>query len=336
MATHSGSPITRIGVIYDGNYFAHVSNYYNYEHERKSRLSISGLHEFIRTQVAEEEGRDPRFCHIVDAHYFRGRLGSHDVQEPNRIIAERLFDDILMYEGVVTHYLPLRGSQDRKEEKGIDVWLALETYEMALHKDFQVVVLIACDSDYVPLVRKLNTLGVRVMVLGWDFQYTDERTGRLRKTVTSVELLKEATFPISMHQLIDNKIKRDDSIIRNLFISKDRRSSNGGGNNANGLFRKPLPIGSVQQSTILSLKNGYGFIKMPPNNLYFHWTNVEDSDFNDLREDDLVEFTVDKNDRGQEVATHVRRLLDEDEEDFSEDYDEDGYYEGEEELYEED
>ncbi len=309
--------MTRIGVFYDGNYFAHVSNYYNYEHERKSRLSISGLHEFIRNQVAEEEAVDPRFCHVVDAHYFLGRLGSHDVQEPNRIIAERLFDDILMYEGVVTHYLPLRNNQDRKEEKGIDVWLALEAYEMAQYKNYQVLVLIACDSDYVPLVRKLNTLGVRVMVLGWDFEYTDERTGRLRKTVTSLELMKEATYPLSMHELIDNKIKRDDMVIRNLFITKERRSQ------ANGLFRKPLPVGSVQQSTILSLKNGYGFIKMPPNNLYFHWTNVEDSDFNDLQEDDLVEFTVDKNDRGQEVAIQVRRVFEDDDDDFEDDYEDD-------------
>ncbi len=323
MANNQDSSITRIGVMYDGNYFAHVSNYYNYEHEKKSRLSISGLHEFIRNQVADEEGRDPRFCHIVDAHYFRGRLGSHDVGEPNRIISERLFDDILMYEGVVTHYLPMRGGQDRKEDKGIDIWLALEAYEMALHKDFQVLVLIACDSDYVPLVRKLNTLGVRVMVLGWDFEYTDERSGRLRKTVTSVELLKEATYPISMHELIDNKMKREDAIIRNLFISKERKASPFGA-------RPTLPIGSVQQSTILSLKNGYGFIKMPPNNLYFHWTNVEDGDFNDLQEDDMVEFTVDKNERGQEVAVHVRRLNEEVDDD-DEYYEEDEFYdEGEE------
>lgn len=332
MATKNDSNITRIGVMYDGNYFAHVSNYYNYEHERKSRLSIAGLHEFIRTQVAEEMGQDPRFCHIVDAHYFRGRLGSHDVGEPSRIISERLFDDILMYEGVVTHYLPLRGSSDRKEEKSIEVWLALEAFEMAMHKNFQVLVLIACDSDYVPLVRKLNTLGVNVMVLGWDFEYTDERSGRQRKTVTSVELLKEATLPISMHELIDNKIKRDDSIIRNLFISRERKQQPPLAPN-----RKPLPVGSIEQSTILSLKNGYGFIKMPPNNLYFHWTNVEEGDFNDLQEDDVVEFTVDKNDRGQEVATHVRRIFEEDgydehEEDHDEEF-EDDFYEDDDESF---
>lgn len=48
--------LVRIAVFYDGNYFLHVSNYYNYDHPRKRRLSLSGLHEFIRNQVAQEEG----------------------------------------------------------------------------------------------------------------------------------------------------------------------------------------------------------------------------------------------------------------------------------------
>ena len=43
-----GNNLTRIGVFYDGNYFLHVSNYYNYSHERKNRLSIAGLHHFIK------------------------------------------------------------------------------------------------------------------------------------------------------------------------------------------------------------------------------------------------------------------------------------------------
>ena len=46
---------TKIGIFYDGNFFLHVSNYYQYYHPRKSRISISGLHEYIRHRVAAEE-----------------------------------------------------------------------------------------------------------------------------------------------------------------------------------------------------------------------------------------------------------------------------------------
>jgi hypothetical protein len=68
----------KIGVFYDGNYFLHVSNYYNYDHPRRRRLSISGLHDFVRHQVAQEEGVDFRLSQIVDAHYFRGRLNAYE------------------------------------------------------------------------------------------------------------------------------------------------------------------------------------------------------------------------------------------------------------------
>jgi hypothetical protein len=40
--------VVKIGVFYDGNYFLHVSNYYNYFHPKRRRISISGLHNFIK------------------------------------------------------------------------------------------------------------------------------------------------------------------------------------------------------------------------------------------------------------------------------------------------
>jgi hypothetical protein len=54
------SKLARIGVFYDGNFFSHVSNYYNYSHPRKARLSIDGLHAFIQEQVARSEAVDAR------------------------------------------------------------------------------------------------------------------------------------------------------------------------------------------------------------------------------------------------------------------------------------
>src|ERR1700745_3625330 len=88
-----------------------------------------------------------------------------------KLLGDRIFDDVLMREGIATHYLPL----GPRGEKGIDVWLALEACELAIYKRFNVLVLIACDSDCIPLVRKVNTLGTRVMVVGWDFEYIDHQ-----------------------------------------------------------------------------------------------------------------------------------------------------------------
>ena len=277
--------LTRIGVFYDGNYFLHVSNYYAYHHERRSRVSIAGLHEFVRQHIADEEDKDFALCQIVDAHYFRGRLSAQEASnEGNRLYYDRLFDDILMMEGVTTHYLPVRTVQGYRQERGIDVWMALEAFELTLHKQFDVVVLIASDSDFVPLVRKLHTLGVRVMVLTWDYEFYDEE-GRRRSTVTSQYLLDEATYPLAMHTIIDRAEENEDLFpISRLFVERKRNYST-----SDPLIPTETVVieedGELRTSTIFSLKDGYGFISFPQtNNLFFHFSFLLDTDFNDLRE----------------------------------------------------
>jgi len=332
--------LTRIGVFYDGNYFLHVSNYYNYSHERRSRISISGLHQFIRSQVADMEDSDMNLCQIVDAHYFRGRLNAHEAsQRGNQLFYDRLFDDILMSEGVVTHYLPVKTYQGYRQEKGIDVWLALETYELATYKEFDVVVLITADGDYVPLIRKLNTLGTRVMVLSWDFEYLNDE-GEKMVTRTSQDLLEEVSYPVPMHEIIDNRLKKNDTMIRDLFVKQQPRTdapprqfyqNNAASANSNGsTYQNPgFPAENVQLlpgesegdddlqpdfehsderlvSTVRSLKTGYGFINWPPNNLFFHYTSVTSGDFNDFQVDDEVSFRLGKNNEGKDIAIDVQ------------------------------
>lgn len=294
--------LTRIGVFFDGNYFLHVSNYYAYHHTRRSRISIAGLHEFVRYKIADEENKDVHLCQIVDAHYFRGRLTAQEASnEGNRLFYDRLFDDILMMEGVTTHYLPVRTIQGYRQERGIDVWMALEAFELTLHKQFDVVVLIASDSDFVPLVRKLHTLGVRVMLLAWDYEYFDEE-GRRRSTVTSQELWEEVTYPVGMQNLIE---EGDDSAFQmnRLFVERKRVPAT-----------EPEQViieedGETKTSTVFSLKDGYGFISFPAtNNLFFHFSFLVDTDFNDLREGDTVEFTLGRNDRGEPIARNVKLI----------------------------
>ena len=51
----AGARILRVGVFYDGSFLHHVSNYYKFVHERRQRLSMLGLQEFIRVKAAEFE-----------------------------------------------------------------------------------------------------------------------------------------------------------------------------------------------------------------------------------------------------------------------------------------
>ena len=155
-----------------------------------------------------------------------------------------------MKEGVITHSLPLVRRRDQSlAEKGLDVWFALETYELSLLKRYDVTVLVACDRDYLPLVRKLNTLGTCVMVLGWDFTHTDEM-GVERQTVTSVDLLAEAMYPLAMHEIIETA-SPDDPLVNGLFVDD-------AGRNRDLASRTDHPNGSsiLPEETLHDLPNG--------------------------------------------------------------------------------
>jgi cold shock CspA family protein len=328
--------LTRIGIFYDGNFFLHVSNYYHYNHERRARISIGGLHAFLRHHVAKLEGNEVRYCQIADAHYFRGRLRAAEAEDQNMLYKERVFDDILMREGVTTHYLPLT----RDGEKGIDVWLALEAFELAVYKRYSVTVLVACDGDFLPLVRKLNTLGTRVLVLGWDFKYLDSN-GMERETRTAKVLLDEATYPVLMNTIIDDRTRQNDPLLENLFVARKEPSvvvSAPTAPTAPPTPPRPIPApmpmpapvfasspvaasapapayidagptGPLVSGTIQNLKSGYGFITPDaggPNMFFFH-ADVIDGDFLELRIGDRVAYAIGQNDRGP-CARQVRRV----------------------------
>jgi uncharacterized LabA/DUF88 family protein/cold shock CspA family protein len=294
--------LTRIGVFYDGNYFLHVSNYFNYFQERRSRISIGGLHKFIRHQVSYEEEQDVRLCQIIDAHYFRGRLNARDAsQKGEQLYFDRVFDDILMNEGVTTHYLPLRSGHTQRAERDIDVWLALEAFEMAFYKKFDVMVLIASDGDYVPLVRKLNTLGTRVMVVSWDFEYFDN-DGRRISTRTSQDLLEEVTYPVAMMDEIEKGTLNNDKLIEEMFVPRTNSTT----------FTKQEASNDDENekiSNIVNINKGYGFIRYQPENLFFHYNSLINYDFNDLEVGDKVQFKVEKNENGQLYATDIKVIV---------------------------
>ncbi|WP_310398125.1 NYN domain-containing protein [Hymenobacter sp.] len=307
------SPLIRVGVFYDGNYFLKISDYYYFQHERKARISLEGLHEYIRHQVAEEEDVDVRLAQITDAHFFRGRLSATEARDKDRLFHDRLLDDILMNLGVQTHYMALKTRDGRLQEKGIDVWLSLEALELALHKTLDVVVLIAGDSDYVPLIRKLNTVGTRVMLLNWDFKYEDFK-GETRVTRASQQLLEQVTYPVAMHDVIDRGLQQQDEVVEALFVNQSEPAAFAPSTASAPKLARPTgptaagPVGTLGMSTIKNLKNGFGFVVMPPNNLFFSYADLTEGDFNDLREGDWVEFTVGRNHRDEDCARNVRKV----------------------------
>lgn len=299
-----GSKALKVGVFYDGSYFTHVSNYYNYVHEQRRRIHIGGLHDFVKHMVAEREGTKPNLCHIIDAHFFRGRFTAREANEkPNQLYYDRVFDDVLMYNGVQTHYLPVKDLQGRKREKGVDVLMALETYELCMLKRYDIVALVASDGDHVPLVRKLHALGCKTMLLGWDFEFVDQESGETQTTRTSTDLWNEVSYPMPMHDMIDEGLESGDEVVRDIFVLREtlRETEAEAAERANPV----LVDNERHRSTVMSMMTGYGFIRYPDNNLFFRHEDLQDITFDDLRVNDEVEFNVAVNNKGQRVARNI-------------------------------
>lgn len=142
--------IVRIGVFYDGTWFAYLSDFYATAHRRAARISLDGLHDAVRWYVHTETGRPLDECVVAEAHYARGRIETPAAS----------FDAALAAAGVVRHDLPLVGGK----EKGVDVQLALEAWDRAMTVPLQWVVLLTGDADFTPLVTRLSERGVHVVV----------------------------------------------------------------------------------------------------------------------------------------------------------------------------
>ena len=289
----------RIGIYYDGHYFYKVSNYYKFDHARQARISISGLHNFICTEVSARLGIDTDNCKVTEAHYFRGR--SSKAGNEKAILGERYFEDALTREGVNLHYLPLvRGFNNELKEKGIDVSLALDAYKKAAAKTIDILVLIAGDGDYLPLVRELKTMSgtsIDVMLVSWDFEYTNGDV-----TMTSQDLLEEVKYPIQMAIVIDDRLNTRNPVVMALFEPRQAEPVNiqpllEAEPNQTFTQQLPIPAQSVSAfqppravkrkhltetemaqdriSTILSLDAAGGWIRdIEYNNFYFFYSDV--------------------------------------------------------------
>lgn len=182
-----------IGVFIDGGYYAKIDE--GLKQSLTLQVNLSSLLAYIRRQISEKYQVSYEDCQITESHYFRGRYRVYDANSKHILYPERKFEDALIENDVVFHYKHLR--EVKKDgvvtiiEKGIDTWFALETYELTLLRQFEVVVLITGDADHEMIARKLKALKSRVLLLTWNMS---------EQTSTSRFLKEEANWHIEMSE----------------------------------------------------------------------------------------------------------------------------------------
>ena len=198
--------IISIGLFIDGGYYAKVNQ--ALEETLQSRINVAALFSFIKEKVAQLEQDKEKNCLITESHFYRGRYKAYDAQKKNLLYSERRFEDSLIENDVVFHYKHLREiEKDGKTtviEKGVDVWFALEAYEIALYREFDYVVLITGDADHEMLIRKLKAIKTKPVLLTWN----------LTQQNSTSRLLSDEAFE---HIEISDVVETDKLILKKLL-----------------------------------------------------------------------------------------------------------------------
>ena len=190
--------ICRIGVFYDGTYFSKSQKYF-YRTD-VGWLDFRALHSFIEDYVRNKE--QGYFAYkVVYGGWFQGLHTSRQT-EPKFLHKDRNLHHDLMHAGVETKFVPMSESKkdEKPHEKGVDVALAVDAMKVGLSGTIDLAVLVAGDADFVPLLRELMKVGVRTLILYFDYKTEDGY-----KAFTNERLLRAANYDLNINALEQDK-----------------------------------------------------------------------------------------------------------------------------------
>lgn len=204
------SPV-RVMAFYDGSYFKAGQLYFRY-FENRGWFSLPELHRTLEKYIAGKAKAPTEVTKMVAAHYYDGRATTRAV-EAEQLEKERDFEMALIGAGIVPHYLAVSekvkpGLQEGEPEfvlqqKGVDVQLALDVLDFAHEDRFDVAVLITGDGDFVPLVRRITSLGKQALLAHFEIpEWKDPRGIVHRPTYASRALIDAVSWSLNFNHFV--------------------------------------------------------------------------------------------------------------------------------------
>jgi uncharacterized LabA/DUF88 family protein len=213
----SDKSICRIGVFYDGSYFAHAQGHF-YHARKLGWLDFRAFHSLLESYVRSKEQGFTSYK-VVYGGWFQGMFPVGKATETQLKFDRRRYHD-LMHAGIEPKYLPTSGAD---KEKGSDVALAIDAMQTAADDKIDIAVLVTGDGDMVPLARAIMKTGVRVLAAYFD--YKDEKD----RSFINERLLAACNYEMNVNRL------ETDKDFKTLFKS---------------LFRKPEAKPAAKQRTV--------------------------------------------------------------------------------------
>ncbi len=211
----------RLGVFYDGSCFSGSQKHF-YRADA-GWLDFRALHALIQEFVRRKEQGFVDYKVVYGA-WFQG-LHTTRQADPQFLHKDRNLHHDLMHAGVEPKFLPMSVSQKdgKVREKGVDVALAVDALKVGLSGTIDVAVLVTGDADFVPLLRELMKVGVRTLIVYFEYE-TDDGF----KSFANERLLAAANYSLNINAL------ENDKEFRHLFQS---------------LFKKTTPKSNVDAET---------------------------------------------------------------------------------------
>jgi uncharacterized LabA/DUF88 family protein len=185
--------ICRIGIFYDGSYFAYPQRYF-YHKRNLGWLSFKPFHSLIESYIRTKEQGYTDY-RIVHASWTQGLFPSSEAKE-RQLRNDRNLQHDLMRAGIEIEYLSNSAS---KREKGVDVALAISALQIGLEGKIDIAVLVTGDADLVPLARALMRQGIRVMAVYFEYEDGEDRS-----------FINERLLSVCSYSLNVNSLENDD------------------------------------------------------------------------------------------------------------------------------
>lgn len=204
----------KIKLMIDGNYVFHIHEYLKECHNKY--IEWGAFKDYIKYFISKHENQD--ISSSIDAKYFVG----------TKIISDDRNRDFLYskmeHASIKKYALPLKSNDGRRgglKEDAVDVALAVEAiddYYRARDEDkYSYFFLLAGDSDFVPLIDKLEDYGVKTFLIYIDFSYNGKTT---RTAQALLEAVKGRT--INLAHIIDERVE---DIKKNVLKCYDSNTS---------------------------------------------------------------------------------------------------------------
>jgi uncharacterized LabA/DUF88 family protein len=198
----SDKSFCRIGVFYDGSYFAIAQRYF-YHDKKYGWLDFSQFHSLIENYIRTKEQGFFNYK-VVYSSWFQGISSSNQLDE-HQLRNDRNLHYDLMYSGIEQKFLPMVN----QKEKGVDVALAIDSVQVGLDGKIDIAVFVTGDADHIPAVRTLMKNGVRVMIAYFEFN------GNEHKSFVDQRLRNVSNYEVDIAGL--EKDKDFKTPFRNLF-----------------------------------------------------------------------------------------------------------------------